>query len=73
VPWSEKRATTRLKLDKLSKQPRLPIRIEPPHPGRPKGRIDSPRHNPRQRTIGWSHREDLELETARLVDRDWDG
>ena len=83
-----------VKLDKLSKTPRLPVLRAPmtggdgaavgperdsaparpaPHSiGRPKGRVDSPPPRSRQRTIGWSHREDLEFETSRLVDADWD-
>jgi hypothetical protein len=100
-----------VKLDKLSKQPRLsvleekmlerkcleqnapmtgvdggrngasdgperdsaPARPAPHSIGRPKGRPDSPRYAPRQRTGGiWSHREDLEIEVAHIVDHDWD-
>jgi hypothetical protein len=81
-----------LKLDKLSKQPRLPTGVDgrngasdgpergsalppapsAPRPTGPKGRVDSPKYPSRQRTIGWSHREDHEIEVARLIDRDWD-
>jgi hypothetical protein len=49
-----------------------PARPAPHSIGRPKGRVDSPPPRSRQRTIGWSHREDLEFETSRLVDADWD-
>jgi hypothetical protein len=51
----------------------LPPAPSAPRPTGPKGRLDSPRYNnPRQRTIGWPHKEDHEIEVAHIVDRDWD-